>query len=452
MKKESYRLAIFYLVLRPLALILASFSVSAICVSAQPSTIATPASSTANFQPIESSPGIVALKERLWSGDKRALADFWQEVSRTNTPLIEPAKDNPDQVIVTFIWRGDASTQGVGLLAPLQNSPGMPNFPLSRIPNTDVWYKCFRMRDDLRFTYSFLPKARPSENDAGQHATVDPLNPHSMEVAYDEGIPLTEFSIAAMPHALDESWILKQPDVPAGKLERLQLESVTLGKKRSISVYTPPGYSEKTKNEYWLLLLFDGFLYRRSIPTPTILDNLIHAGKVPPMVAVLIDNPRESRSSELGYDPAFVEFLSKEVLPWIHEHRNVTRDPQKCIVGGLSMGGSEAAFVAMRHPEEFGNVLSQSGSFADGNGTDVKWEWLSSQYKAIPKLPLRFFIEEGLLENVSRDGPTGLAANRDFVEILKNKGYPTIYEEVGGSHEPVHWRGALAEGLISLTK
>jgi enterochelin esterase family protein len=199
-------------------------------------------------------------------------------------------------------------------------------------------------------------------------------------------------------------------------------------------------------------MLFDGFFYRSSIPTPTILDNLIHAGKAPPIVAVLIDNPRESRGSELEYEPAFVEFLSEEVLPWVREHWSVTHDPRKCIIGGLSMGGSEAAFVALRHPELFGKVLSQSGSFADGNGKDVQWEWLASQYKTSSRLALRFFIEEGRLEDVSGDGPTGLTANRHFVEILKRKGYPTTYEEVGGSHEPIHWRGALAEGLVSLTK
>lgn len=439
-------------VVRPLLLTFSCVAIWAASARVQPSTAPTLASGTANFLPIESSPRITALKERLDSGDGRALAEFWQEVARTGTPLIEPAPDNPHQVIVTFLWRGDASTQGVALLAPLQNSPGMPNFPLSRLLNTDLWYKCFRMRDDLRFTYRFRPSARASENDAGQHATIDPLNPRKMRVAYDERTAATEFSIAAMPNALDESWIVKQPDVPAGKVERFQLKSAILGKERVISLYTPPGYGEKPKNEYWLLVLFDGFFYRSSIPTPTILDNLIHAGKVPPMVAVLIDNPRESRLSELGYDPAFVEFLSKEMLPWIHEHWNVTHDPRKCIVGGLSMGGSEAAFVAMRHSELFGNVLSQSGSFADGNGMDVQWEWLSSQYKASPKLPLKFFIEEGLLEDVSREGPTGLVANRHFVEILKSKGYPTGYEEVGGSHEPVHWRAALAEALASLTK
>lgn len=146
-----------------------------------------------------------------------------------------------------------------------------------------------------------------------------------------------------------------------------------------------------------------------------------------------------------------LESGDRRVLPWVQDHWNVTRDPQKSIVRGLSMGGSAAAFIALRRPDLFGNVLSQSGAFADGNG-DVRWEWLASQYKASPKLSLRFFIEQGLLEDVSRDGPTGLAANRRFVDVLKSKGYAVMYQEVGGSHEPVHWRGALGDGLIVLVK
>ena len=440
------------IILWPRALILVFIAKSGTAVPARMSPAAPPASGTNNFREIASSPRITALKGRLDAGDKGAVKEFWRDVTRTGTPVIEAAQDSSNQVIVTFLWRGDAGTQGVGLLAPLQTSPGMPNFPLSQLPRTDVWYKCWEMRDDLRFTYSFLPKEKADEGDARRLARTDPLNPRRMEVAYDEGIAPMEFSIAAMPHALDESWIVKQPNIPAGKVDRFQLKSAILGKERGITVYTPPGYNDNPKSEHWLLVLFDGFLYRSSIPTPTILDNLIHAGKAPPMVAVLIDNPRESRALELEYDPAFVEFLTREVLPWVHEHWSVAHDPGKCIIGGLSMGGSEAAFVALRHPEVFGNVLSQSGSFAGGNGKDVQWEWLASQYKASPKLALRFFVEEGRLEDVSREEPTGLAANRHFVELLKSKGYPTTYEEVGGSHEPVHWRDALVEGLVALTK
>jgi enterochelin esterase-like enzyme len=100
----------------------------------------------------------------------------------------------------------------------------------------------------------------------------------------------------------------------------------------------------------------------------------------------------------------------------------------------------------------FGNVLSQSGAFWRGNDKDVKWEWLVGEYEAVPKRPLRFFLEAGLLEDVSRGGPTLLAANRRLVAVLKRKGYAVIYQEVGGTHEPIHWRGEFAEGLLSLAK
>jgi enterochelin esterase-like enzyme len=87
-------------------------------------------------------------------------------------------------------------------------------------------------------------------------------------------------------------------------------------------------------------LISAGFRHRRSV------DNLIHAHKVPPIVTVLIDNPPESRGSNLEYNLSFVHFLADELLSWLHERCNVTRDPQNTIIGGYSMGGAAAAFAA----------------------------------------------------------------------------------------------------------
>jgi enterochelin esterase-like enzyme len=142
--------------------------------------------------------------------------------------------------------------------------------------------------------------------------------------------------------------------------------------------------------------------------------------------------------------------LSKELLPWIHDRWNLTHDAKKTIVGGYSAGGAAAAFVAMKRPDLFGNVLSQSGSFWDGH-KDKKWEWLARQYEAAATLPLGFYLEAGVLEDVAKDGPSLLEANRHIVKILQAKGYPVIYNEVGGTHEPVHWRATLAGGLTALT-
>ncbi len=400
---------------------------------------------------VESSPRIDALKQRLNSGDVSALEEFWRDAAQEGTPLIEAANGSPGDVIVTFVWRGDSNTQSVGIFARISKSPEFKDLLLRRLLDTDLWYGTWQMRDDLRFTYRFVPNVQ-SGRTLKQLAGVDPLNPHRMEVAFEGNqIATSELSIASMPRAPEEQWITKQPDIPAGKVELNSFASAKLKSKRNIWVYTPPGYSDTREGGYSLLVLFDGFSYLNWIPAPTIVDNLIHAGEIPPLVVVMIDNPLDSRPLNLGPDPLFGEFVAKELLPWVHEHWNVTRDPKRTIIGGYSAGGSEAATVALRYPELFGNVLSQSGAFGVG-GPEVQWEWVASQYEASRKLALRFYIEAGTLEDISTKGPSVLVANRDLIKVLKRKGYPATYEEVGGAHEPVQWRDTLAPGIIALTR
>jgi enterochelin esterase-like enzyme/dienelactone hydrolase len=399
---------------------------------------------------VDTGPRIEALKQRLESGDHRALEEFWQETTRRGTPLIESVNGTLHDVVVTFVRRGDQNTRNVTLLAPIAHAPGLRELPLTRLLDTDLWHGSWEMKDDFRFTYRFVVNLKPGQ-DARRLATLDPLNTHTIEVSFEGNqIPAEQFSIAAMPHAPDDRWIVRQPGVPAGKVESYASKSAILGTDRKIWVYTPPDYSAKAP-PYQLLLLLDGFNYQHWIPAPVILDNLIHAQKFPPTVAVLIDNPPGSRVSDLQYNPAFVNFLADELLPWLHAHFDVTHEPQMTVIGGYSMGGAAAAFAALRRPDLFGNVLSQSGSFWEGH-EDNKWEFLAAQYQASPKLPVRFVIEAGLLEDVSNGEPTLLAANRHLVKILKRKGYRVTYEEVGGTHEPVHWRGTLPGVLMALTK
>jgi enterochelin esterase-like enzyme len=407
--------------------------------------------SESNFRPIEASARILALKQRLQDGDRHALEEFWRQAAQMGTPLIEPAKNSSSEVVVTFVWRGDASTEKVALLAPLEKSPGMPTIALTRLLDTDVWYKCWQMRDDLRFTYRFVVARGSAERSPEQAGEIDRLNPHRMELLLDEGQPPMKFSIAAMPRGQDEEWVRKRPRTPEGSIEKQSFESAILHNKRNIWIYTPPGYKAESQPGYPLLVLFDGFAYQNWIPVPTILNNLIHAERVPALCAVLVGNAEGARGSELGgYNTTFGKFLTEELLPWAHAHWNLTRDPKKSIVGGFSFGGSAATFIGMEHPDVFGNVLSQSGAFWSGNNADVKWEWLAQEYEVHDKLPLRFYLEAGRLEDMANGGPTLLAANRHLVSILRHKGYDVTYKEAGGTHEPVHWRGEFADGLMFL--
>jgi enterochelin esterase family protein len=249
-------------------------------------------------------------------------------------------------------------------------------------------------------------------------------------------------------------WTEARAGIPKGKVEMLTLDDKEYKRKRRVWIYTPPGYNQTSAKPYRLLICFDGLSYTTDIPLPTILDNLLAADKIQPTVAVMIDN-EEARLGDLANHQAFADFMSKDLLPWVREkYRGVTTDADKTILCGYSAGGLAAAYVAWKHSDLFGNVLSQSGAFWRGNegGTD-ELEWLTHQFQSSPKLKLRFYLEVGALETgKTAGGPIFIEANQRLHRVLEAKGYDVRYLEVAGArHETTHWRAQIADGIIYLS-
>jgi enterochelin esterase family protein len=204
-----------------------------------------------------------------------------------------------------------------------------------------------------------------------------------------------------------------------------------------------------------LLVVFDGLSYTApvGVPTPAILDNLIAQNRIAPMVAVVLANvTTTSRSEELPCNPRFADFLANEVVPWMRQNYNVTTDPSRIIVAGASLGGLAATYAGFRHPKVFGAVLSQSGSFWWKPEGDKSNEWLTRQFEASPKLPVRFYLDVGLMERGTshKSDPNMLTVNRRMRDVLRAKGYQLFYQEFNGGHEWANWRGTFADGLLFL--
>jgi enterochelin esterase family protein len=274
----------------------------------------------------------------------------------------------------------------------------------------------------------------------------DPLNPNRFP-AYPR--PL---SVLELPGAPAQPWIVEKPGVPKGRVEAHKIKSAILSNERTVWAYTPPGY-EKTAAPCGLLILFDGGAYTGWIPTPVILDNLFFEKRIPLLVAAFIGHPGlPARNSELTCSPPFTRFLTEELLPWLRRSYRLTEDPGLTIIGGSSNGALGAAFAAFRHPEIFGNVLSQSGAFMSSPAEEAEPEWLIRQFAASPRLPIRFHLDCGLMEAhpAAGAGPNIVTANRHMRDVLRAKGYWVHYQEFNGGHEYLNWRGTLADGLIAL--
>ena len=419
------------------------------------------------------SPRIKALRTALDQGQANAVDTFWKEIKEKGAPLIEPLEGNEKEMLVTFLWQGNANTKNARIIWFPFAVQEPDEYRLIRLGETNVWYKSLPVDKRKRFMYQLaenVPALHPSQKLSDEAATftfvaaqLDPFNPkHWLASSRDPDVPQhLGFSAVEMPGAPPQPWVTQRKGVPTGKVEKFQFKSAMVKNEREVAVYTPAGYSKDAK-PYALFVLFDEkpYLDDKIVPTPTILDNLIAENRIPPIIAVFIDNPSgDTRSRELPCNPAFADFLNSELVPWVRQLFNVTNDPRQTVVGGSSLGGLAAAYAGFRHPETFGNILSQSGAYFwspprsdNPNDFDPNAEpWLPNQYIMSPRLPLRFYMDTGS-DDTDFAGHYGtLVQSRDMRDVLLAKGYEVHYQEFQGGHDYLSWRGTLADGLIALT-
>lgn len=400
------------------------------------------------------SPRVQALEKAFLAGGPSVLDTFWNQVKREGTPLVEPLPEDPGHLLVTFLWRATFDTRTVLVLWNPYATEHPEDFAMSRLGNTDVWYKTIRFPKGSRFVYQLSPNDTLTRSPNAQRyatAQADPLNLRRRP--NDSAITKYEVaSIAELPGAPPQPWSERKPAVPSGEVHKHRMSSSILGNERGIAVYTPFGF-QKQGDRYPLLLLFDADSYQRDVPAPVILDNLIAEKRVPPMVAVLVNYPSGAREAELFGNPAFGEFVIKELVPWMVREYNVSTVRRHNVIGGLSAGGFAAAYIALHHPEYFGNVFSQSGSFWWAPNLEKGGErnMLAREYASQPRRDLRFFLEAGLFENdISGAGGQILEHNRHLRDVLNAKGYELHYQEFPGGHDYLQWRGSLADALLAL--
>jgi len=249
--------------------------------------------------------------------------------------------------------------------------------------------------------------------------------------------------------------LLLAPAAPAkGRVEEVRYPAQLDGRPRRIWVRTPSVPADSAN----LLVAFDALDFLGEIPLPAMLDSLERAGRIPPTVAVLIDDSTGVvRQKDLANRAAFADWLCDGLVPWIRARYPVARDPHRATTCGTSAGGLAAGFVAFTRPDVFANAVCVSGAF--WRNTEAKgsppWEWLTAQVAAAPRKDVRFVIDVGAKETVGVLGGTGpsiLAANRRLRDALRAKGYDLVYLEApSGTHSPESWTVRLPPALAALT-
>jgi enterochelin esterase family protein len=396
-----------------------------------------------------------AVLRRLVSGDA-TLNALWRHIETHGAPLVEPVPDQPDQRLVSFVFRSRPQTRNVVVVGGPAGYDA-PEQRMQRLGDTDLWFRSYHVPRDTRCCYQL------SENDAlippwettdPESATAnwqpDSLNRRRCEIVEVEGSSRGQ-SLLELPHAPHLRYGERRSDVPQGTLEDHRITSAVLGNTRGLRLYTPHSNLGPPRA---LLIVFDGVAFTHTVPTPTILDNLIAEGCIPATAALFVDSLGEQRNRELPCRAPFATAVARELLPWM-KARCGEHPPQRVVLAGASYGGVASAYVARAHPELFGNVLSLSGSFwVKGNeDADRDFGWLPRRYAQGPALPLRFYQAIGLFEQgarLSASAPDQLGVNRLMRDVLLRQGYDSSYREYPGGHDYICWEEYLPQGLTFL--
>jgi enterochelin esterase-like enzyme len=242
--------------------------------------------------------------------------------------------------------------------------------------------------------------------------------------------------------------------VAKGELKRVDYDSKTVGVKRWMQVYTPPGYSKDKK--YPQLYVLHGIggnereEWTRGGVANVVLDNLIAEKKIEPMVVVFPNgnataNPDEGGRGGFGggrgrggrgggfggWGKPFENELLKDIIPYIESNYSVVADREHRAVTGLSMGGGQSLNIGLSNLDTFAWV----GGFSSAPNTSPPEQLVADPEKAKEQLKL-LYVSCGNKDGLMR-------VSQGVHAYLKEKNVPHIWHVDEHAHDFQHWKKGL---------
>ncbi|CAN5315536.1 alpha/beta hydrolase-fold protein [soil metagenome] len=248
-------------------------------------------------------------------------------------------------------------------------------------------------------------------------------------------------------------------------------------------LYLPVGYDAGSQRYPVIYLLHGrGDNFKAWLKCAALLDALIAAGDIPPLIAVMPDAPSSQRGgyyvdAEPPGEPVESAFID-ELLPHIDASLRTIAQRDGRVIGGYSMGGYGALRYALVYPALFasaivlspavytplppmGSSVREFGAFGRGSERFVDALYRSKNYPALlagfaaQKLALRLFIVAGDDEyknpNPAEAGnDIDLEAHLLFNRVSRVPGISAELRILNGGHDWAVWTPAFREGLIAL--
>lgn len=253
--------------------------------------------------------------------------------------------------------------------------------------------------------------------------------------------PFGDKSVLELPGYRRPTWLASDPQ--RGELEELRVRSRPFRKDLRVLLWTAAG--AETDRGLPLLVVHDGPETDDYGSLTLFLDQLVARGMRPFRAALLAPIARHEHYSAAA---AYARTLAWDVLPALPAPRN--RRHRAAM--GVSLGALALLHAHHRHPELFGALFLQSGSFFR-HATDPQ-ERGFPRFERISRFvgkvlrgegvdPIPVTLTCGLAEE-------NLANNRVVARALAAHGYDVRFAEVRDAHTWVGWRDAWDPWLADL--
>ncbi len=323
---------------------------------------------------------------------------------------------------VAFLYRGDA--KAVSWAGDFNGwKPAQTGYIGKKAGLSNIWTAYHQFPVDARLDYKIV---------VDDKWILDPDN------AYHQMSGMGQNSELRMPGWKFPVETELAPDVIRGNLsENILIKSEKLGYQVNYKVYTPYNYA--TSESLPVIYVSDGHEYADDEKGAmlTVLDNLIYAGEIKPVMAVFID-PREPgneinnrRMHEYVCNQNFADFVGGELVPVIDKTYKTHNCPDDRAIIGTSLGGMNSAWFGAVRTDNFHLLGINSPAF---NKTVIdrfaKQDWF----------PFRVYMTTGVIDDTQQQA-------LEMKQILEKNKVDFVYKEVNEGHSWGNWRAQLGDML-----
>lgn len=253
----------------------------------------------------------------------------------------------------------------------------------------------------------------------------------------------------------------------ASEIRIQSMESKALGRQFNFAVYTPDGYGASNLKYPVVYLLHGGNNDESSWTTKgkiqQILDRLIEAKEIPPIIAVMPGNYRSywMDGKEQKAETAVVD----DLIPYVDSTFRTIPERKGRLLAGLSAGGFGTVNIGLKHPQLFAAAAALSpaiwdpvpaansgarkykqfevdGAFSEAYWKEQNWPSHLEAYKAA-KTVLPFFIMSGDHDNLD----IAVEAAKFYQALRATQPDDVELRVVNGDHEWKVWQAGISEAL-----